>query len=134
MKNNILLYVAILLSVISIAFCLLTFLKKPKYPITQSDANALNAFNELFLKNITIDNTSNTITYKLPTANLAIGQTFSGNYDEDVDYIFKLNSSNPDPEASTTDPWNILELGNSSISTNKLVLTSKGDLLFKDNS
>ena len=132
MKNNILLYVAILLSVISIAFCLLTFLKKPKYPITQSDANALNAFNELFLKNITIDNDLNQIIYKLPTANLAIGPTFSGDYNDDVDYIFKLNSTNPDSDANTTDTWNILELGNKSISGNKLVFTSNGDLSFQD--
>lgn len=132
MKNNILLYVAILLSVISIAFCLLTFLKKPKYPITQSDANALNAFNELFLKNITIDNDSNKIIYKLPTANLAIGPTFSGDYNDDVDYIFKLNSTNPDSDASASDTWNILELGNSSISKNKLVFNSNGELSFQE--
>lgn len=132
MKNNILFYVAILLSVISIAFCLLTFLKKPKYPITQSDANALNAFNELFLKNITIDNDLNQIIYKLPTANLAIGPTFSGDYNDDVDYIFKLNSTNPDSDASANDTWNILELGNSSISGNKLVFTSEGKLDFQE--
>ena len=132
MKNNILLYVAILLSIISIAFCLLTFLKKPKYPISQNDANALNAFNELFLKNITIDNKNNTITFQLPTANLAIGQTFSGNYDDEIDYIFKLNSTNPESDASSNDTWNILELGNSSISANKLVFNSNGELSLQD--
>ena len=73
MKNNILFYLAMLLCIIAITMCILTFIKKPDYPVTENDMQALRNFNELFIKNITVDTDTDTITFQIPTNNLYIG-------------------------------------------------------------
>lgn len=93
---------AMLLCVIAITMCILTFIKKPDYPVTDADMQVLRNFNELFLKNITVDKDKDTITFQIPTNNLYIGAVFDGDGDSDIDYFLKLNAANPDGTASQT--------------------------------
>ena len=108
MKNNILFYLAILISIIAITMCILTFIKKPDYPVTDNDVQALRNFNEIFVKNITVDNDSDTIYFQIPTNNLYIGAVFDGNNENEVDYFFKLNAVNP----SDDDTYDIFSIKN----------------------
>jgi hypothetical protein len=110
MKNNILFYVAILISIIAITMCILTFIKKPDYPVTDNDVQALRNFNEIFVKNITVDNDNDTIYFQIPTNNLYIGAVFDGSNENEVDYFFKLNAVNPSDGDDTYDIFSIKNL------------------------
>lgn len=102
MKNNILFYLAMLLCIIAITMCILTFIKKPDYPVTENDMQALRNFNELFVKNITVNTDTDTITFQIPTNNLYIGAVFDGKNDSEIDYFLKLNAVNPDGDETET--------------------------------
>ena len=114
MKNNILFYLAMLLCIIAITMCILTFIKKPDYPVTENDMQALRNFNELFIKNITVDTDTDTITFQIPTNNLYIGAVFDGKNDSEIDYFLKLNAVNPDgDETETYDIFSVKNLNGS---------------------
>ena len=93
MENQIFLYVALLFCIGSIIFCALTFAFKPT--LSPADKDALEAFNELYLKNIYIDEDNDQMIFKLPTLGLKIAPTAASNLfsgtSTPTQYLFELN-------------------------------------------
>lgn len=110
MENRILLYVCLLFCIGSIIFCALTFAHKSS--ISNADKNAIDSFNELYLKNIYVDPDSDSMIFKLPTLGLKIGPTASSTLFTDDDtpptqFLFELQGINPE---SSGEPYPVMKI------------------------